>query len=148
FHRPVPGRPDNDRGRTRTAARKRALRPYGGLVTERPRIVVVGGGFGGLAAARELAGEPVEVTIVDRNNFHTFQPLLYQVATSGLASADVAMPIRGIVGRQANLHFRQATVVGADLEGRRLHLEHDLHPVGDLDYDHLIVAAGATANTF
>lgn len=135
-------------GRDGRPSRKCWRHPYGELVTERPRIVVVGGGFGGLAAARELAGEPVDVTIVDRNNFHTFQPLLYQVATSGLASADVAMPIRGIVGRQANLHFRQATVVGADLERRRLHLEHELHPVGDIDYDHLIVAAGATTNTF
>lgn len=111
-------------------------------------MVVVGGGFGGLAAARELAGAPVDVTIVDRNNFHTFLPLLYQVATSGLASADVAMPIRGIVRRQGNLHFRQATVVGADLERRRLQLEHELHRVDDIEYDHLIVAAGATTNTF
>ena len=60
-------------------------------------VVIVGAGFGGLAAARELADAPVEVTLVDRNNFHTFQPLLYQVATSGLNAADVAYPVRGIV---------------------------------------------------
>lgn len=114
----------------------------------RPHVVIVGAGFGGLAAAKELADAPVDVTLVDRNNFHTFQPLLYQVATSGLASADVAYPVRGIVARQDNLGFRQATVIGADLDRRRLHLQGDDHDVGDLSYDHLVVAAGATTNTF
>ena len=112
------------------------------------RVVIVGAGFGGLAAARALAAAPVEVTLVDRNNFHTFQPLLYQVATSGLASADVAYPVRGIVARQENLAFRQAAVIGADLNARVLHLQHEDHEVEDLPYDHLIVAAGATTNTF
>ncbi|WP_421121111.1 NAD(P)/FAD-dependent oxidoreductase [Aquihabitans daechungensis] len=115
---------------------------------DRMRVVIVGAGFGGLAAARELASAPVDVTLVDRNNFHTFQPLLYQVATSGLASADVAYPVRGIVARHEHLSFRQATVIGADLDARVLHLQHDEHEVEDLPYDHLIVAAGATANTF
>ncbi len=115
---------------------------------DRLRVVIVGAGFGGLAAARELAAAPVDVTLVDRNNFHTFQPLLYQVATSGLASADVAYPVRGIVARQDNLSFRQATVIGADLDARILHLQHDEHEVEDLPYDHLVVAAGATTNTF
>ncbi|HEX2577471.1 MAG TPA: NAD(P)/FAD-dependent oxidoreductase [Aquihabitans sp.] len=114
----------------------------------RPHVVVIGAGFGGLAAAKELDDAPVDVTLVDRNNFHTFLPLLYQVATSGLASADVAYPVRGIVARQENLEFRQATVIGADLEARRLHLHGDAHEVGDLSYDHLVVAAGATTNTF
>jgi NADH dehydrogenase len=115
---------------------------------ERMHVVIVGAGFGGLAAARELADAPVDVTLVDRNNFHTFQPLLYQVATSGLASADVAYPVRGIVGRHGNLSFRQASVIGADLDARILHLQHDEHEVEDLPYDQLIVAAGATTNTF
>ncbi len=115
---------------------------------ELPHVVIVGAGFGGLAAARELARTPVRVTLVDRNNFHTFQPLLYQVATAGLASADVAYPVRGIVARQANLAFRQATVIGADLDARVLHLQAEGHEVDDLAYDHLIVAAGATTNTF
>jgi len=114
----------------------------------RPQVVIVGAGFGGLAAAKELADAPVDVTLVDRNNFHTFQPLLYQVATSGLASADVAYPVRGIVGGHDNLEFRQASVIGADLDARRLHLQGDDHEVADLTYDHLIVAAGATTNTF
>jgi len=111
-------------------------------------VVIIGAGFGGLAAARELAKAPVDVTLVDQNNFHTFQPLLYQVATSGLASADVAYPVRGIAARQDNLAFRQATVIGADLDARVLHLQHPEHEVEDLPFDHLIVAAGATTNTF
>ena len=115
---------------------------------ERPHVVIVGAGFGGLAAARELADAPVSVTLVDRNNFHTFQPLLYQVATAGLASADVAYPVRGIVARQANLAFRQASVIGASLGEQVLHLQGEDHEVDDLAYDHLIVAAGATTNTF
>ena len=115
---------------------------------DRLQVVIVGAGFGGLAAARELADAPVDVTLVDRNNVHTFQPLLYQVATSGLASADVAYPVRGIVARQENLAFRQASVIGADLDARILHLQHEEHEVEDLPYDHLIVAAGATTNTF
>jgi NADH dehydrogenase len=115
---------------------------------ERDHVVVLGAGFGGLAAARELTDAPVDVTIVDQNNFHTFQPLLYQVATSGLASADVAYPVRGIVARQDNLSFRQATVVGADLAGGLLHLQSSHHEVADLPFDHLVVAAGAITNTF
>lgn len=115
---------------------------------DRPHVVIVGAGFGGLAAAKELAQAPVSVTLVDRNNFHTFVPLLYQVATAGLASADVAYPVRGIVARQDNLAFRQATVIGADLDAKVVHLQHDDHEVEDLSYDHLIVAAGASANTF
>ncbi|MCU1499875.1 MAG: dehydrogenase (ubiquinone) [Acidimicrobiales bacterium] len=114
----------------------------------RPQVVIVGAGFGGLAAARELAEAPVDVTPVDRNNFHTFQPLLYQVATSGLASADVAYPVRGIVRRQDNLEFRQATVTGADRATGRLHLQAEGHEVSDLSFDHLVIAAGAVTNTF
>ena len=114
----------------------------------KPRVVIIGAGFGGLAAAEGLAGAEVDVTLVDQNNFHTFQPFLYQVATSGLAESDVAYPVRGIVAKQHNLKFRQATVVGADLERRCLHLRSEDHEVDDLPYDHLIVAAGAVTNTF
>lgn len=113
-----------------------------------PHVAIIGAGFGGLAAAKELAGAPVSITLIDRNNFHTFQPLLYQVATAGLASADVAYPVRGIVARQENLAFRQASVIGADLDRRVLHLQHDEHEVEDLPFDQLVVAAGATTNTF
>lgn len=114
----------------------------------RPRVAIVGAGFGGLAAAKGLAGAEVDVTLVDRHNFHTFQPLLYQVATSGLNAADVAHPVRGIFQGQANLTFVQAAVTGADVAGRRLLLDGGRHHVDDLPYDHLVVAAGATTNTF
>ena len=72
-----------------------------------PRVVIVGGGFGGLSAAKGLAGAPFEVTLIDRNNHHLFQPLLYQVATAGLSPADIASPIRGILSGQRNLRVMQ-----------------------------------------
>ncbi|MHB1913009.1 MAG: FAD-dependent oxidoreductase, partial [Acidimicrobiales bacterium] len=80
----------------------------------RPRVVVIGAGFGGLTAARKLSKLAVDVTLVDRRNFHTFQPLLYQVATAGLDSASIAYPVRGIVHHQPSLRFRLGEVVGID----------------------------------
>lgn len=114
----------------------------------RPHVVIVGAGFGGLAAAKQLAHAPVDVTLVDRNNFHTFQPLLYQVATSGLTPGDVAYPVRGIFHGQANIRFRRAVVEGADLDANVLHLGDGAGGTDDLSYDHLVVAAGASTNTF
>jgi NADH dehydrogenase len=108
------------------------------------RVVIVGAGFAGLSAARALVGKPVEVTIVDRRNFHTFQPLLYEVATAGLESGDVAYPVRAIFGRAHNVVFRFATVTGADWERRHVTLA-DAEP---LPFDSLIVASGATAKFF
>ncbi|MBA2283521.1 MAG: NAD(P)/FAD-dependent oxidoreductase [Acidimicrobiia bacterium] len=109
----------------------------------RPRVVVVGAGFGGLCVARHLAGKPVDVTVVDRNNFHQFLPLLYQVATCGLNAADVAYPVRGIVRDHANVRFRHGTVTAVDWERRVVAVED-----GELAFDHLVVAAGATADFF
>ncbi|MEY2453209.1 MAG: hypothetical protein QOD92_2783 [Acidimicrobiaceae bacterium] len=106
-------------------------------------VVIVGAGFGGLAAAKELARAPVHVTIVDRHNYHTFQPLLYQVATAGLNAADVAYAVRGIFHRQPNVSFRQAEVTGVDWKANTLELDD-----GRLSFDHLIVAAGASAAYF
>src|SRR5438067_1500820 len=109
-----------------------------------PRVVIVGAGFGGLAAARALADAPVDVVVVDRNNFHTFQPLLYQVATAGLEPEDIAYSVRGILRRQRNASFRMAEAVGVDWTGRRVLLAD-----GDsLAFDFLIVAAGATTASF
>ncbi len=108
------------------------------------RVVIVGAGFGGLSAARALIGKPVDVTIVDQRNFHTFQPLLYEVATAGLDSGDVAYPIRAIFGRADNVTFRFATVTGVDWERRHVVL-HDAEP---LPFDSVIVASGATARYF
>src|SRR6478672_6724624 len=113
-------------------------------MASRPRVVIIGAGFGGLHAASELKHAPVDVTLVDRHNFHTFQPLLYQVATAGLAAADVAYPVRGLYQHQANVSFREGNVVGVDWDARRLDLEED----GSVPFDYLIVAAGATTNTF
>ncbi|MBK5223493.1 MAG: NAD(P)/FAD-dependent oxidoreductase [Acidimicrobiia bacterium] len=115
---------------------------------ERPHVVIIGAGFGGLAAAAELRDDPVDITIVDRANFHTFLPLLYQVATAGLNPADVAHPIRGIVQRQGNVRVRRGTVVGVDWEARQLEVETEAGPLAPLGFDHLIVAAGSTANFF
>jgi NADH dehydrogenase len=110
----------------------------------RPQVVVIGAGFGGLSVARGLAKEPVDVTLVDRHNFTTFQPLLYQVATAGLNPADVAHPVRGLFHRQKNLHFRQGDVEGVDWDARRLHLAGQR----DLAFDQLVVAVGAAVTWF
>ncbi|MHB8440299.1 MAG: NAD(P)/FAD-dependent oxidoreductase [Acidimicrobiales bacterium] len=109
-----------------------------------PRVVVVGAGFAGLAAAKELAGAPCTVTLVDQHNFHTFQPLLYQVATAGLEAADVAYPVRTIFRRHHNIVFRHGKVTGVDLDGRRVQLSDRTA----LAYDHLVVATGAAAAFF
>src|ERR671913_376970 len=84
----------------------------------RPRIVIVGGGFGGLSAARALASAPVEVTVIDRHNYHLFQPLLYQVARAGLSPADIASPIRAVLASQKNATVVLAKVSGIDTENR------------------------------
>jgi len=110
----------------------------------RPHVVIVGAGFGGLAVARGLEKLPVEVTLVDRQNFTTFQPLLYQVATSGLNAADVAHPIRGLFHRQRNLHVQRGEVVGVDWERRIVQLADERQ----LPFDHLVVAVGAVATWF
>ncbi len=79
---------------------------------KRPHVVIVGGGFGGLAAAKALAGAPVDVTLIDKRNHHLFQPLLYQVATAGLSPADIAGSIRAILARQANVRVLLDRVYG------------------------------------
>src|SRR5690349_11720068 len=98
-----------------------------------PKVVVVGAGFGGIEVARHLRDVPVDVTLVDRNNFHTFQPLLYQVATAGLNAADVAHAVRGLFHGQRNVRFRQATVTGVDWDQRTVQLDGQ----ADLPFDHL-----------
>jgi NADH dehydrogenase len=104
----------------------------------RPRIVIIGAGFGGLSAAKQLARAPVDVTVVDRHNYHLFQPLLYQVATAGLSPADIASPIRGILRRQKNAHVILAKVSGVDTLRKEVIAESRRIP-----FDHLIVASGA-----
>ncbi|MEP6510706.1 MAG: NAD(P)/FAD-dependent oxidoreductase [Dokdonella sp.] len=103
-----------------------------------PHVLILGGGFGGLTAVRALATAPVRVTLVDRTNHHLFQPLLYQVATAGLSSPDIAAPLRHIVRKQRNLTVRMDDALEIDVHARRVTLAH-----GALDYDYLIVATGA-----
>jgi NADH dehydrogenase len=112
----------------------------------RPHVVIVGAGFGGLAVARGLDKLPVEVTLIDRQNFTTFQPLLYQVATSGLNAADVAHPIRDLFHRQRNLRVRRGQVVDVDWARRVVLLDHA--DDGEVPFDHLVIAVGAVAAWF
>jgi NADH dehydrogenase len=112
-------------------------------MTDKPRIVIVGAGFGGLNAARALAKAPVQITVIDRKNFHTFQPLLYQVATAGLSPGEIAEPIRSILRPHRNVEVLMSEVTGFDLE-RRVVETPDLR----IPYDYLIVAAGATHSYF
>ena len=105
----------------------------------KPRVVIVGGGFGGLLAARTIAGSPVQVTLIDRQNFHTFQPLLYQVATAGLSPGEIAAPIRWILRHRRNVEVLMSEVQDFDLSRKVVML-----PDGEVAYDYLIVASGAS----
>ncbi len=116
----------------------------------RRRVVVVGGGFGGLQVVRKLQGAAVDVTLVDRQNFHLFQPLVYQVATGALSAAEVAAPLRAVLKRQDNVHVVLAKASGFDLERRQVVLDHLPNGGRDetLDYDTLVVAGGSRYSYF
>src|ERR1041384_4945816 len=109
-----------------------------------PHVVIVGAGFGGLGVAEQLAHVPVEVTLIDRHNYHTFQPLLYQVATSLLNAEDVGAPVRSMFRNQENVNFRLGTVTGIDAPRRKIYLENG----DETTYDYLVLASGATVNYF
>lgn len=109
----------------------------------RPRVVVVGAGFGGLRAVRALAKAPVDVVLIDRNNYHLFQPLLYQVAVAALPPSEIAYPIRSILRGQGNASFLVAEVTGIDVDKRVVATSH-----GPVAFDVLILATGAVGNTF
>ena len=111
---------------------------------ERPRVVIVGAGFGGVTLAQELADAPVDIVMVDRRNHHLFQPLIYQVATASLEPSDVAYPVRGLLAKMPNATFRLGEVVGVDHDERLLLLDEG-DPVA---FDHLVIAAGAETATF
>src|SRR5215475_4115102 len=108
-----------------------------------PRVVIVGGGFGGLEAAKKLACENVRLTVIDRTNYHLFQPLLYQVATAALSPADVAAPIRAILSKCKNVEVVLAEVESVDVETRKVKTKDRV-----FDYDYLIVATGARHSYF
>jgi NADH:ubiquinone reductase (H+-translocating) len=108
------------------------------------RVVIIGGGFGGLSAARELEREPVHVTLLDRSNHHLFQPLLYQVAMAGLSPGEIAVPIRAILANQQNARVLLAEVTGIDLDKRCVRTREAL----PIEYDYLVIAAGAENSYF
>ena len=109
----------------------------------RPHVVVIGGGFGGLETAKRLARVPVQVTLIDRRNYHLFQPLLYQVATAGLSPADIAHPIRSILRKQRYAHVLMESVIGIDASARQVITEKRR-----VSYDYLVVATGARHSYF
>ena len=123
-----------------TQAIKRAQRPSLPV----PHVIIVGGGFAGLQAAKALEKQAVQVTVLDQNNFHLFQPMLYQVATAGLSPSDIATPLRTILDKQQNTDILMATVTAIDTQGQ--HVIMDNHQA--LHYDYLILATGATSNYF
>src|SRR5262245_9319879 len=105
----------------------------------RPRVVILGAGFGGLSAAKALRNAPCDVVVIDRRNYHLFQPLLYQVATAALSPAEIASPIRSILSRQKNAHVVMARVTGIDAERKRVQLEDGREE----PFDYLVIATGA-----
>jgi len=113
-------------------------------MADRGRVVIVGGGFGGLTAARALAHAALDVTVVDRQNHHLFQPLLYQVAMAGLAPSEIAAPIRSVLSGQRNVRVLLAEVTGVDLAAKRVHLAQ----AAELPYDYLVLAPGARTHYF
>jgi len=110
----------------------------------RPRVVIVGGGFAGIHAADGLARLPVDVTLVDRRNYHLFQPLLYQVALAVLSPADIAQPIRSIVRKRPHTQVLMDEVIGIDAAGRAVTLASGAR----LGFDYLVLATGATHSYF
>lgn len=113
------------------------------MAVTRPRVVIVGAGFGGIKSAQALRRAPVEITLIDRNNHHLFQPLLYQVAAAYLDPEQIAKPVRGIFRGQKNLTFKMTEVTGADFRNRLLETTS-----GAIPYDHLILAVGGRTNFF
>ncbi|MFD2828415.1 NAD(P)/FAD-dependent oxidoreductase [Leeuwenhoekiella polynyae] len=111
--------------------------------TKEPRIIIIGGGFGGMNLIKNLKRTGYQVVLIDKRNFHTFQPLLYQVSTSGLEPESIAYPLRKIIRKQKNMHFRLAEVNRIDTNLQKVRTD-----IGDLHYDHLIIATGTRTNFF
>jgi len=113
-------------------------------MSKRPQVIIIGGGFGGLSAAQALKSAPVDVTLIDRRNYHLFQPLLYQVATGSLSPGEIAAPLRGVLSRQKNARVLLGDVVDVDPTAKRVLLEDG----AAFDYDSLVVAAGSQSSYF
>jgi NADH:ubiquinone reductase (H+-translocating) len=116
--------------------------------SRRPHVVIIGGGFGGLTAARAFRRSAVDVTVIDRNNHHTFQPLLYQVATATLNPSDITAPIRHVLRRQRRTTVLLAEVIDIDVSSRHVTIDDGQGRRRDIDYDYLIVASGARHSYF
>jgi NADH:ubiquinone reductase (H+-translocating) len=114
--------------------------------SERPRVVIIGAGFGGLWAARKLRGQPVEVLLLDRNNYHSFWPLLYQVGSAELEPSQIAYPVRAILRRQPNVRFVMAEVTAVDSQRQQIQTADPHQPA--IPYDYLILASGSVARFF
>lgn len=112
-------------------------------MAKRPHVVILGAGFGGIKAAKLFENKDVDVTVVDQNNYHLFQPLLYQVSTSILSEDEISYPIRAFFQKYQNIDFFMAKATGFDPENKLVKTDH-----GDISYDYLIIAAGATTNYF
>ena len=115
------------------------------MTVVRPKVVIVGGGFGGLAAAKALKRTHVDVTVIDRTNYHLFQPMLYQVATASLAPSDISAPIRYVLRKQKNVTVLLAEVTGIDVVSKTVHID---SPSEDIPYDYLVVASGTRHSYF
>ncbi len=113
-------------------------------MSRKPKVVIIGAGFAGLNAAKGLKNTLVDILMIDQNNYHTFQPLLYQVATAGLEPADIAQQVRHIFKKQKNFRFRQGTVVNVDWDKKYILLKDNTN----ISFDYLIIAAGAVYNDF
>jgi NADH dehydrogenase len=111
--------------------------------TSYPRVVIIGGGFAGISLAKQLGKQEVQAVLIDKHNYHTFQPLLYQVSTGGLEPDSIAYPIRKIIKDYPNFYFRMATVEAINTENQFVKTD-----IGDLEYDHLVIATGSTTNFF
>ena len=117
--------------------------PVNIAVTSKPRIVIIGGGFGGIELIKKLKDADVQVVLLDKNNYHTFQPLLYQVATGGLEPDSIAYPLRKIFKTQFNFIFRMAEVLKIIPEKKSIETS-----IGEITYDYLVIATGSKTNFF
>ena len=112
-------------------------------MSKNPRIIIVGAGFGGIKLVKELCNKPVEVVLIDQNNYHNFQPLMYQVATGGLEPGSIAYPVRRIFRKYKNIHFRMAEVLSVNIEKNQVFTS-----IGEIDFDYLVIASGSENNFF
>src|SRR4029077_10636685 len=115
-----------------------------GYMSGRAKVVIIGGGFGGLCAAQALKSAPVDVTLIDRNNYHLFQPLLYQVATGSLSPGEIAAPLRGVLSHQKNTRVLMGGVVDVDPVAKHVVLADG----ASFEYDSLIVASGSQSSYY